>query len=183
MVSAAGGWETFPLTELIKEVEKTTIQGKYLIIHDKQGNVGTFYNYKGFNLEWTGEALKAAMGKQTADQAMEKLRSSFVVCANIGQHMLINLGTGSADFKKKWTHPTIFDTNILFDFVEGRKKENVKKFIKPEEDHGPGDDKYQKFELKEGFSITFCTNGDDAAAAALVEGLPHADKMRKIIIV
>ena len=46
----AGAWESFPLKDLVKQVEAARDAGKYLIIQDKSGNVGTFFRYKGIEL-------------------------------------------------------------------------------------------------------------------------------------
>ena len=48
---------------MLAEVEATRDSGKYLIIHDKQGNVATFFRYKGYELALHSEVVKAALGR------------------------------------------------------------------------------------------------------------------------
>ena len=63
-----------------------------MIIHDKQGNVATFFRYKGREIEFNKEALKASLGRQSVDDALEVLRKAFVNAARTGDHILIDCG-------------------------------------------------------------------------------------------
>ena len=181
MVSAAG-WETFPLTQLIAEVEKTRDDGKYLIIHDKNGNVPTFFRYKGYELSLHSEIVKAALGRCTIDDCVEKVRSAFVCCMRTGENMLIDCGQGGCNFKDKHCNKAIIDFDIHFDFVEGRKHDNVIKIVKESENHSVGGLNPGHYMMQPKFSASFCCSGDDAACAEWVANIPHSDKMRKIII-
>ena len=77
---------------MLVEVEKSHAQGKYVIINDKQGNVATFYNYKGTLVEFNKEVVRAALGAQSKEDCIERLRSSFLCAGRIGSKMLIDCG-------------------------------------------------------------------------------------------
>ena len=181
MVDFAGGWETVPLTKMLEEVNKSHAQGKYCIINDRQGNVATFFRYKGYHFEFAPEVIKTVMGKQSVEDAVEKLRVAWVHCARVGENMCIDCGRGSADFKTKWTNAS-FPTATYFDFAEGRKHETLMKIIKTDEDFDWT--KKEKFSLKNEFMVSFMTTAEDQADVdKFVESLPGSDKMRKLKIV
>ena len=122
-----------------------------------------------------------ALGRQSVDDAIERLRSAWVICCRNGEKMLIDCGQGAIDFAAKYTSAA-FDTKMYFDFAEGRKKENYMKIVKEEENLAPGGIP-GKYELTDTFSITFCTQSqDDAVVNELISKIPNSDKFRKIII-
>ena len=85
-------------------------QKKYLIIHDKNGMVPTFFRYKGFELAFGDEIIRTALKAQSYDETYDKLRAAFVACLRNGENLLVDCGKDSIDFQTKWTKAGDFDT-------------------------------------------------------------------------
>ena len=183
MVDSSSSWETFPLTALQDQIEITRDQGKYLIIHDKTGNVATFFRYKGYELPFHTEIVKTALGRQTVDDTVELFRKAFVNCLRNGEQLLIDCGHGGIDFASKYNKIHIFDTSVFFDFTESHRRENYLKIVKEEENFGPGGINPGCYIASSNFSMNFSTCAEtEAEVNTWVATMPHHSKMRKIII-
>ena len=73
---------------------------KYVFIHDLQGNVPIFMNFKKFCLDFYPEHLKLQVGKCSKSDVVETLRSKMVIQMRSGNWYGINCGKGSPDFKE-----------------------------------------------------------------------------------
>ena len=57
------------------EVEKARVEGKYLFLWDKNGNVPMFYKYKGQEIDIQPKLVGKSIGKFTDADVAEYLRS------------------------------------------------------------------------------------------------------------
>ena len=76
MVSAGDiTWEKAALGQLVKKVEDARDEGKYLILWDKNGNVGMFFKYKGHLTDWAPKQVAYAMdGSKDKTPVLENTR-------------------------------------------------------------------------------------------------------------
>ena len=65
-----GDWETIGLTEMMNEVGKAGKAGKYAFIHDKQGNVPMFFQYKGVLCDFQREVMKVRINQGQPAEAL-----------------------------------------------------------------------------------------------------------------
>ena len=97
--------------------------------------------------------------------------------------MLVDCGAGGVDFTSKFNKPTIFDTSLYFDFIEGQKEANYLKIVKESENHGIGGLNPGHYFASPKFSLTFCSSASTQAEIdTWVATIPKKDQMRKIII-
>ena len=125
----------------------------------------TFFRYKGHEVEFYKEIVLAGMGKQTIDAGLETLRAPFVACMRVGNNLLVDCGNVNVDFKSQWTNPAVFDSNVMFDYDEGRKEVNYIKIVKPDENYSIGGLNPGLFSLQDNFMITISISGSDEAFA------------------
>lgn len=63
-----------------------------MILFDKNGNCGTFFEYKASRHEIGKEKIKADLGKQSEDDVREILRRAVVMGALHGKCVVLDLG-------------------------------------------------------------------------------------------
>ena len=83
-------WETMPLTQLMTAVDGSHQQNKYVLIHDKQGNVPLFFQYQKMLFDFGPHLVKQAMSSQTSEETIEALRATMVHAWRSGQTLGIN---------------------------------------------------------------------------------------------
>ena len=95
-------------------------------------------------------------------------------------------GTEMPDFKSKISNDSDFKADKLFDWTEGRKKENYLSVVHHDESYSAeqlSSRKLQTYEMLEDFFICFCTKLTEPAQLDLyAASIPHSGKMRKIIV-
>ena len=84
-------WETYPLDQLLNQIEATRQDQKYLFVWDKHGNVGTFMNYKGMQVELGPEIIKTALGRQDIDQTSELIRKKWIWAMRAGDKLCFDI--------------------------------------------------------------------------------------------
>ena len=77
--SSTSEWAKGSFASLVRQVDKAQEEGKYLFLWDKQGNVPTFFKYKGQLVELTSKMLSKTLGNETNESIAEYLRSQLVV--------------------------------------------------------------------------------------------------------
>ena len=87
-----------------------------MVIQDLQGDVATFFRYKGKLFNFTREADKVEFGTVTIEESLETLRAEMVIAMRYGSTFLVDLYNSSPDFKNTFTHKEIFDSEIIFNY-------------------------------------------------------------------
>ena len=180
----SSSWKKAGLGKLVSEVELSRNNGKYIFIHDKQGNVPTFFQYKGKLIEFAKCKMQVTMGSITKEEALDELRRSVVFAQKNGELLCIFLDKISADWKGEWKDDAIFNGDKVFDFPLWRdnEKEIWKPYVKDDENSGPGGMNPGHMMSQKDFSIAICTQCADEDLAETIAGIPHFDLMDKLII-
>ena len=105
------------------QVDEAHAAGKYLFIWDKSDQIDTFFKYKGMLCDFFFFHMQVENERATVDQAIEKLRDSFIKAGRQGAKLLINLDEHAPDLAGVYSKPEYFDTSIAF---------NKNEWIKPE---------------------------------------------------
>ena len=92
-------WPTLSLGQLETACNEAHQNNKYLFIWDKQGNVGTFMQYKGQLAPLAGEIVKKALGRQTDAGIGEYLRQQFVIAMLNGERMCIDIDKSAPNWE------------------------------------------------------------------------------------
>ena len=99
VANSAQNWETIDMRDLMNKVNQAQQAKKWLFIWDKQGNVGTFMQYKGQLAPLAGEIVKKALGRQTDEGIGEYLRAQFVIGMRNGERMCIDLDKSAPNWE------------------------------------------------------------------------------------
>ena len=147
-----------------------------------QGDVGTFFRYKGKLHNFRNEQSKVEHGTTTAEEALENLRAQMVMAMRYGSTFLVDLYLSTPDFKQTFNNKEIFDADLVFDFVKFRERDNYMKFVKKEEIFSPGG-MNNVFYLNDDFTIVLMTSlKEPELIDQLLQGLPNPDNWKKIVI-
>ena len=76
---------------MLNVVGKAHSANQYVFIHDKQGSVATFFQYKKMVFDYGPQHIKTELGNQTADDTLEALRSKLVYAWRSGNTLGINI--------------------------------------------------------------------------------------------
>ena len=186
MVSTVGApstWPVFPLGSLVAQVDAARDEGKYLFIWDKQGNVATFFQYKGKLHEFHREVVKAAINKTGTEEGLEQARKALIAVMRDGDKLLYDFGTCMCDLKGEWTKPDVFPADVIFNREEWIKDEVYKPFVKEEENHMPGGMNKGHYCANLDFSITLRHAAEEEETITEFLGkIPHIEKFKCIII-
>ena len=99
-----------------------------------------------------------------------------------GETFVINLFKSTPDFETTFSHKEIFDTDMIFNYMEFKKRENYIKCVKEDEMYGPGG-MNNVFYADDQFTIVLLTSTKrQEDIDKLLQGLPHADDWHKIVI-
>ena len=130
-------WPKHALGELVTCMNTARIARKYLFIWDKQGNVGTFMQYKACLAPLGPEVVKCAMGRQTQEDIGEYIRKVFVNCMRNGENLGLDLETSVPDFPAMKKDNT-FNAEAFFNFEEMAKDSVYLPYVRDAENHGIG---------------------------------------------
>ena len=130
-------WPKHALGELINVVNNAKQARKYLFIWDKQGNVGTFMQYKMSLAPLGPEIVKMALQRQSAEDIGEFIRAYFVNCMRNGETLGLDLDTSVPDFAS-YNKEGTFDAALFFNYEEFAKDEKYLPFVRESENHGIG---------------------------------------------
>ena len=145
------------------------------MIHDKQGNVGTFANYQATLFGMDKFIVGKAMG-QTTEEQREKLRHQLVKSAQVGATLVLDFGNATSSDILKDLNSSELPLNCIFECKEWRKKENYKRIVKPDEDHGlPPNEHVTDYEMKDNFNLVVLFSGEDSARADMEARIDHHD--------
>ena len=178
-------WPTYPLGDLVKKVEIAQAAGKYTLIVDRQGNVATFFSYKGKLIDFHKEKMKVTMGSQSKEDALENLRKAMVYAMKNGDNFCINTDAIVVDWKSEMCDDAIFNAQKVFDMATwtDNDKEIWKPYVKDDENSGPGGLNPGHFICNSKFGLSICTSiKDEADLAKLMECIPHVEKFEKFVI-
>ena len=144
--------------------------------------MGTFFRYKGKLFNFSREAEKVEFGTVQVEESLEEMRAELVKAMRYGTTFVIDLWKSCPNFKTQFTNKEILDTEIVFNCAEFKKRDNYIKFVKEEEMYGPGG-MNNVFYANDDFSIVLLTSlKQQEDIDKLVQGIPHADKWKKIVI-
>ena len=105
-----------------------------MILFDKNGNCGTFFEYKASRYEIFKEKMKADMGKQTDEDVREILRKAIVGGALHGKCVVFDLGKVSGKIlATQSSQPNVWPADKIFNFQEWRKEENHMPLVREDE--------------------------------------------------
>ena len=110
---------------------------KYAFIWDKQGNVGTFMQYKGHLCTLAPEIIKVGLGQQTNEGVGEVIRKHFVNAMRNGDRLCIDVES----CKPAWgTYDSAgtFDSNLFFNWAAFAEASAHEPYVREDENHGIG---------------------------------------------
>ncbi len=120
--------------------------------------------------------------EQSKAEATEAIRAKMVCSMRAGETLGINLEKCDVDFKQYSSKD--FPSEIYFDYVLGRKDENVLKLAKPEERHGLDGVVNGMFFMNIGFQLVLISSTtDEKVLLNIVQSLPNQEKWMKVIVV
>ena len=76
----------------------------------------------------------------------------------------------------------VFEADKFLDWEWRAKEDEWKKFVKDEENTGPGGLNPGMICLQDKFTIAVCSDATDEDLAAVCATIPHFDKMEKFIV-
>ena len=80
------------------------------------------------------DSLKVTAGEMTAEEALDPLRKKVIAAMLHGSNLGINLDKTFVDFKGKMKNgPVNWDSEVVFNFAEFRKKDNYRKILMDED--------------------------------------------------
>ena len=83
------------------------------------------------------EIVKKAMGRQTAADVGDFIRSKFIVAMRQGETLCFDIDTGHADFAE-YSVDGKFDANLFFNHAEFAKEANYLPYVRENENHSIG---------------------------------------------
>ena len=102
-------YQTILLTSLVETYREAKSRSKYCLFFDKtDGNVTTFFLYKGLLKEFNKEIMKVEAGRQTIKDACENFRDGLVNSMRYGSPLSISMANYTPDFKSSGT-PTSYN--------------------------------------------------------------------------
>ena len=89
-------------TKTLKDIQaipqEAIDEGKYCIIWDKQGSVGTFMGYKMAYTDLAPDKMAVTLGKKTVGDVLDALRKRVVNAMLHGSILGIGVGNGAIDW-------------------------------------------------------------------------------------
>ena len=110
---------------------------KYLFIHDKQGSVGTFMNYKGHLVDVGPAIVKIGLGRGTAEEVGEIVRKGFVAAMRNGDRLCLDVGKLVPRWSEYNSEGT-FDAAKFFNYAAFEQESEYMQFVREDENHGIG---------------------------------------------
>ena len=133
-----GQWEQKSFGQLASIPSLGREARKNIFLWDKQGSVGTYFQYRGSLCQLAPEIIKKTLGQQDAAGVQEVLRAHLVNAMRNGEDTLIDLDKTAPDFNGEMTSSDVFDAALVFNYEEWAKEENYIRFVKENENHGIG---------------------------------------------
>ena len=130
-------WQTQPLGKLEQVMQESKDAGKYLFIHDKQGSVGTFMNYKGHLCDLGPAIVKIGLGRGTAQEVGEIVRKGFVAAMRNGDRLCIDIQKVVPQWSTYNSDGT-FDHEKFFNYATFAQEAEYMRFVREDENHGIG---------------------------------------------
>ena len=109
-------FKTVPLSSLVSEVKWAHDQEKYTFILDAQGNVNTFFQYKGMLCDFNKQMMKVQMKMQTPEEATESIRKCVVNAVRNGESLNINIDILSPDFNGEYLNDSTVNMQKVLDW-------------------------------------------------------------------
>ena len=129
-------WPTKGLGELEAICNAGLQANKYVFIWDKQGNVGTFMQYKGQLAPLADQIVKKALGQQTDAGIGDYVRGQFVNGMRNGERMCIDIDKSAPNWEAYVSEGT-FDLRF-FNWAWLNEDTNYLPFVRENENHGIG---------------------------------------------
>ena len=162
------------------------------MLRDEQGSCESYFKYsKAFKAQMLdfGRIIENTVGSQSTeelDDALETLRSKWVVCMRNSQPMVLNLERVGLHFDE-WTANSICPVGLLFDPVQGRIHEQYMTMVKPDENYDNHGNEKALVMGKDCSVVILTTLGsseeDQFKLKQLIKGIPHADSFAKLTVV
>lgn len=129
-----GGITTLHLGAIGGLQEESIKAEKYMILWDKNGNCGTFFEYKASRHEIFKSILAVSTGKKTTDDVHEELRKHIVGGALHGKCVVLDIGKLSGNIlAQQPSTPDVWPADKIWNFKEWRKQENHMAVVKDDE--------------------------------------------------
>ena len=109
-------WSTHNLQQLDRVINATRMADKNLFIWDKQGNVGTFLQYKGMLCTLDSLLVRKALGNCTGEEVGESIRKYFIAAMRNGDKLCLDMADKIPTFADYASDGT-FDPALFFNFA------------------------------------------------------------------
>ena len=76
-----------------------------MLVQDFQGDVATFFRYKGKLFNFSRESDKVEFGTVKLEESLEELRAEMVKALRYGSNFVIDLWKSNPDFTNTFNHP------------------------------------------------------------------------------
>ena len=129
-------WPTLSLGGLETACNEAHQSNKYLFIWDKQGNVGTFMQYKGQLAPLAGEIVKKALGRQTDEGIGEYVRGQFVIGMREGERLCIDIDKSAPNWEAMVSDGTF--SLQFFNWEWMNQDANYLQYVRESENYGIG---------------------------------------------
>ena len=179
--SDTSSWDTAPLQQLEAKVGEAKQANKYLFIWDKQGNVGTFMQYKGQLCDIAPQVCNMQLGRCTAADIGETIRHNFVSAMRNGDNLCIDMGATTPDFTE-FNSENTFDANLFFNWADFNVEATYKQYVRENENHGIGGLNPGHYMRSPNFGMSIRSGADsEEAVLAQLAKIPNSDQFAKII--
>ena len=177
-----GDWETIGLTEMMNEVGKAGKAGKYAFIHDKQGNVPMFFQYKGVLCDFQREVMKVRINQGQPAEACEVLRKAVVNAMRSGDTLCINLSKLTPDFSGEFSTDVLPMSQFL-NREEWRKADNYMRIVKDDEKYMIGGLNEGHYIMQDEFQVVVVTQTEkEEDLNKIIGSLPNFDQFTKLVV-
>ena len=146
--------------------------------------VPTFFQYKGVLIEWGKEKLGVTIGQKTKEDALENMRKQLIPTMREGTQACIFLDKIPTDFKTEFNDDKIFNADKVFNYADWR--DNTKNiwlpYVKEEENMTIHCMNKGNMTVADDFTFCICSQATDEDLPKVIEGIPHFDKMVKVVV-
>ena len=137
MVEATKAWTKVPLAkfnEIVLESQNN------VIVHDQQGSLPVFFQYKHSLYEFHKKKIQMTMGSKTKEELLDEMRHMVIYCLGEGKALGIMVGNLDPNFTDDMKDDKIFPSQLMFDrarMMDATKKAYMP-FVKDDENYSPG---------------------------------------------
>merc|ERR1712086_519307 len=169
------GVQTIALGAIASLQAESVNAQKYMIVFDKNGNCGTFFEYKASRYQISKEMMKIAMQQQTEDGVSETLRKAIVGGALHGKCVVFDLGKVKGGIlARQPAAADVWPADKIWNFAEWRKEENHMAIVREDENKSmlgsPG-----AYSLNSNFTIIILADYEsEEKCQELINTLPHS---------